>query len=84
MANIKYSNHALEQIAHRGLSQEIVQLVVSNADKEMMQDEEVRIYQKIVTFEGNSNFLVRVFVNIVKLPPEVVTVYRTSKIEKYL
>ena len=41
------------------------------------------IYQAIVNFEEEGKYLVRVFVNLAKEPPLVITVYRTSKIEKY-
>jgi hypothetical protein len=48
------------------------------------QGEEKMIYQSIKYFkEDGRNFLVRVFVNIIKQPNLVITVYRTTKIEKY-
>jgi len=32
---------------------------------------------------GDQRYLVRVFVDVDRSPPEVVTVYRTSKVERY-
>lgn len=43
------------------------------------------VAQKVVTFEdGARRYLVRVFIDVDRYPPEVVTVYRTSKIRKYM
>jgi hypothetical protein len=38
--------------------------------------------ERVVEFHGRS-YLVRVIVDVDRVPVEVVTVYRTSKIEKY-
>ena len=43
-----------------------------------------RVYQsKIKLKDSNRTYLIRVFIDIDREPIEVVTVYRTSKIEKY-
>jgi hypothetical protein len=81
--NATFTKHALEQMQLRGITEQMVVDTIANADKESMQDNEVRIYQKLLTFGVDSNFLLRVFVNIEKLPPQVITVYRTSKLDKY-
>ncbi len=41
------------------------------------------VFQSRIAFEGRT-YLVRVFVDVDRKPGEVVTVYRTSRIEKYL
>jgi len=42
------------------------------------------VYQSRVEFdEPPQSYLLRVFVDVDRQPPEVVTAYRTSKIEKY-
>jgi hypothetical protein len=81
--NATFTKHALEQMQLRGITEQMVVDTIANADKESMQDNEVRIYQKLLTFGVDNNFLLRVFVNIEKLPPQVITVYRTSKLDKY-
>lgn len=81
--NVAFTNHALEQMLLRGITREMVIDAIENAEKESMQDKEIRVYQKSVAFGVEGNFLLRVFVNTEKLPPQVVTVYRTSKLEKY-
>jgi len=81
--NATFTIHALEQMTLRGITEQMVVDTITNADKESMQDNDVRIYQKLVAFGEDGNFLLRVFVNIVKFPPQVITVYRTSKLDKY-
>lgn len=81
--NVAFSFHAKEQMLIRGISERMVMEVIAEADREIMQDDEVRIYQKVISFNEEGNFLVRVFVTISKMPPQIITVYRTSKLEKY-
>lgn len=78
----EYSKHAIEQMLLRDIPPEIVEEVVSNPDLITPQDEK-KIYQKMITFPNGKNYSVRVFLNVQKVPPLVVTVYRTSKINKY-
>lgn len=84
MAEIKTSNHARTQMSERGITEEMVMEIVSAPQQTVTQGEEKMIYQSIKYFkEDGRNFLVRVFVNIIKQPNLVITVYRTTKIEKY-
>lgn len=84
MAEIRISNHAREQMRERGISEEMVLEIISFPQQAIRQGPEKLIYQSIKYFEEEKrNFLVRVFVNIIKQPNLVITVYRTSKIEKY-
>ena len=78
-----FSQHAKEQMQLRQIEESWVNLALSNPDKIVEQDNEIRVYQKMINFEHRSNFLLRVFVNIIKNPPQIVTVYLTSKLEKY-
>jgi hypothetical protein len=68
----------------RSISEADVALVLEAPE----QREEVRpgrcVYQSRLHFgEPSKRYLLRVFVDIDCDPPEVVTVYRTSKIQKY-
>lgn len=76
------SQHALEQMEARCISREIVEQVLSAPDQRIEQNN-LMIYQGLVGGIQEKRFLVRVFVNFTKTPPMVVSVYRTSKIEKY-
>lgn len=84
MAEIKISNHAREQMDERGISEEMVLDIIESPQQSIPDGSEKMIYQSIKYFEADKKeFLVRVFVNIIKGPNLVITVYRTSKIEKY-
>jgi hypothetical protein len=66
------------------LSEEMVRAILLAPDQRI----EVRpgrdVLQSKISFrQPEKAFLLRVFVDIDRLPAEVVTVYRTSKIEKY-
>ena len=82
MANYIFSKHALEKIEERGIPMHVVIAVMNNLEN-LIVEEEMAIHQAIVNFEGEGEYLVRVFVNTIKQPPVVVTVYRTSKLDKY-
>ena len=84
MAAIKISNHAREQMTERGISEDMVLDIIASPQQTIAEGDDKMIYQSIKYFEADKrNFLVRVFVNIIKQPNLVITVYRTSKIEKY-
>lgn len=84
MTEIKISNHAREQMKERRITEEMVFAIITAPQQTILQGEERVIYQSVQFFEAEKrNFLVRVFVNIVKQPNLVITVYRTSKIDKY-
>jgi hypothetical protein len=68
----------------RGITEEMVMDILNNPAQVIPEDPDKEIYQSIMHFsEEGRNFLVRIFVNIIKVPNLVITVYRTSKIEKY-
>jgi Domain of unknown function (DUF4258) len=83
MSQFQLSFHALEQMEMRGISEEIVFLVLNNPDETLIETEGQLIFQKKVLFDTEKVYLVRVFVNMEKNPALVKTVYRTSKFEKY-
>ena len=84
MTEIKISTHAREQMDERGISEDMVFDILERPQQTIPEDEEKVIYQSIKFFEEDErDYLVRVFVNIIKFPTLAITVYRTSKIEKY-
>jgi hypothetical protein len=76
-----FSNHEIEQMKLRNISQTIVEKILKNP-QQIIKENGHKIYQSIVKM-GSGNYLIRVFIiqkdkiNLIK------TVYRTSKINKY-
>ena len=65
----------------RGISEEIVIHVLENP-QQILSESNKKIYQSIINFTDRK-YLVRVIVNTEKESFNIITVYRTSKIEKY-
>jgi hypothetical protein len=72
------TGHAAAQMARRGLSEAEVRRVLT-APEEVLPVRPGRV----VAQASIGAYLVRVFVDVDRTPAEVVTAYRTSKIEKY-
>jgi hypothetical protein len=75
----EFSLHSLEQMKLRSITRETIDLVMIEPDKVIIEDDNQRVFQKIV-----DNYIYRVFINSNKNPALIKTVYRTSKITKYL
>lgn len=80
--NFRFSGHALNQIRNRGLSLPVIESILADPDLVSKDPADVSVYQKIV-LENNKLYLYRVFVNVIKEPPVVITAYKTSKTDKY-
>lgn len=79
-----FTDHALLEMARREISEEAVKDVLANPEQTEMVREGRAVYQtRRVMNEPPKMYLLRIFVDIDTEPPCVVTVYRTSKIEKY-
>jgi len=76
-----FSKHALEQVVLRQIQLKVVWQIIQNP-QQVIEDGNLAILQSIVEEDGQK-YLLRIFVNLRKRPPMVVTVYKTSKIEKY-
>ena len=63
----------------RGLIKEVVAKVIENPDRKGR----IVLQSRVPMDVPERLFLVRVFVDIDRRPPEIVTAYGTSKIEKY-
>jgi hypothetical protein len=72
------TDHALSQMARRQTTVEDVRRVLAAPEQVL----EVR-HGRVVAQGLAAGYLLRVFVDVDRSPPEVVTVYRTSKIDKY-
>ena len=79
-----FTDHASTEMERREISQEQVRNVLANPEQMEWIREGRAVYQaKYNTGEPPKAYLLRIFVDIGRKPPHVVTVYRTSKIEKY-
>jgi hypothetical protein len=78
------TDHAYFEMQRRGISKKIIQSILTNPDQIVEIRQGRSVYQSKVQFDASySMYLIRVFIDIDREPPEVVTAYRTSKIEKY-
>jgi hypothetical protein len=81
--NYILSNHAQTEIERRGISISLVESVLANPQQIVSEKEGRKAYQSQVDFGGGRRFLLRVIVADDVQPMVVITVYRTSRIEKY-
>jgi len=77
------SKHAQKEMDRRGISLEIVNGIVGNPGQIVEEYGQKKAYQSLIDFGPDSKYLVRVIVNDSVIPIVVVTVYRTSKVNKY-
>ena len=81
--NFRLSRHALEELERRGIPRDLLEQVLQNPRQILPERGGKKIYQSQVEFGGGKLFLLRAIVNDGVDPAVVITVYRTSKIEKY-
>ena len=74
------SEHAMREIQRRRIPQDLVEQVIADPDQTVPEYGDVLCYQSKVMIEGKS-YLLRVMVSEISM--KVITVYRTSKIDKY-
>jgi hypothetical protein len=84
MQDVVFSDHALSEMARRGVTEATVRRVL-NAPQTMASVRAGRIVAQgtEVDIDTGKTFLIRVFVDVNRVPPVVVTAYRTSKLAKY-
>ena len=74
--------HAAEQMKRRGIDESTLEQVLISPERRLPLRTGRDLLERIIDFQGRS-YLVRVIADVDRMPAEVVTVYRTSKIEKY-
>ena len=82
MIEIVFSKHSLEQMQLRGIKIELAQSILDTPQQVILEPDK-KIYQSIINFEDEGENLIRIFVNTIKQLNLVITIYKTSKIEKY-
>ena len=83
--DFRLSGHAEWEMARRGIPLALVQSVMNHPEQRLVDESRAGrwIYQPRLAFEDGKIYLLRVVVDEDEEPPAVITVYRTSKIEKY-
>jgi hypothetical protein len=82
VADYVLTSHARQQMARRGLSEETVHLVLTAPEQRLeIRPGRVVMQSRVRTGTPERTYLVRVFVDTTS-PPEVVTLYRTSRVAK--
>lgn len=76
------TDHATFEMKRRAIPLELVQRVLENPEQRLAIRKGREVFQSRIQM-GGKQYAVRVFVDIDRAPPEVVTVCRTSKINKY-
>ena len=79
-----FTPHALFEMKRRDLTKELVENIIDHPDQSWEIRKGRSLYQKRGKMGSpEREYLVRVVVDVDRDPIEVVTAYRTSKIEKY-
>ena len=76
------TEHARSGLRRRGLDEFVVVRVLTAPEQRFPFRDGRHVVQSRVTMAGKE-YLVRVFVDVDRVPAEVVTAYRTSKLRKY-
>ncbi|MBF0635373.1 MAG: DUF4258 domain-containing protein [Nitrospinae bacterium] len=79
----KFSKHALEEATRRDISLDSIEAVLRNPQQIVTEYGGKNAYQAKIESASGKMKLLRVIVDDVKRPPVVITVYRTSRINKY-
>ena len=84
LLNYRLTDHARFEMERRGITEnEIAQVLSTPEQVEMVRTGRAVYQSRMVVDEQAQGCLLRVFVDIDREPPEIVTAYRTSKVEKY-
>lgn len=81
--NFRLSRHARNEMVDRRIPQHMVDQVLASPQQIVDTPDGKKAYQSKVDFGGGRLFLLRVIVAVDVDPYLVVTLYRTSKIDKY-
>ena len=84
ITNYRITNHARDEMARRQVTAEDVAKVLAAPEQSETVREGRKVYQsRLQSGEPSRTYLLRIFVDLDRTPPAVVTVYRTSKVAKY-
>ncbi len=77
------SDHSRTELARRGITVEAVRAVLSAPGRAEFVRPERLVLSSIERTAAGNDYVLRVFVDVDRSPPVVVTAYRSSKIAKY-
>ncbi|MDP3928104.1 MAG: DUF4258 domain-containing protein [Bacteroidota bacterium] len=80
--DFRFSRHAMEEMGNRNISMEVATQILLKPEQVVQDSSDMLVYQSILE-ENETKYLIRIFVAIDKTPNVVVTLYKTSKINKY-
>lgn len=83
---VKYviTDHALFEMKRRGISEEMIRGVLSAPEQQVaVRPGRIVLQSRIPVGSSVGPYLMRVFVDVDRQPPEVVTAYYTGKVSKY-
>jgi hypothetical protein len=82
--NYRLTTHAQEEMSRRQISPDEIASVLAAPEQIQSVRQGRDVYQsRIEVGKPPRKYLLRVFVDVDRDPPEVVTAYRTSKVTKY-
>ena len=77
------SKHAEDEIIRRGIPESVVDDILQNPEQVIEMNNDTKIYQSRIDLGKGKIYLIRAIINDSIDPGVVITVYKTSKIEKY-
>jgi hypothetical protein len=80
---LRLTPHAQRETRRRSIPVDLLQDVLTNPQQIVPAFGGRKAYQSVLDFGGGKTLLLRAIVEDWKEPAEVVTVYRTSRIDKY-
>lgn len=84
LENYHLSDHVQTSMRRRGLSDALIETVLLAPEQRFIDRPGRCVYQSRWADPATTSvYLIRVFVDVDRTPPEVVTAYRTSKVQKY-
>lgn len=78
----QFSRHAREEMTRRRIPLEWIDLLLDTPEQHFEEAPGKEVLQSRVEAENGKIYLLRAIVATDKIPPVLVTVYRTSKVEK--
>ena len=79
----RLTDHARMEMARRQISgAEVARVLAAPEQTELVRDGRAVYQSRMAWGESSKTYVLRVFVDIDREPPEVVTVYRSSKLQK--
>ena len=79
-----FGPHSLEQLAKRGITEEVVRTALASGPRVDAVRPGRVVAQALIAPEANGRlYVIRIFMDVDRSPPVIVTVYRSSKLTKY-